>query len=326
MREKRIFFTLAIAILISATLLSISGVKEAHAPTTGPTIYIDYLPYRDQVADGPLTEPPVWPSVSAVGEQYFLYVKIARAPHETSEPALATDKTYGWQFRLSWDPTMWKINDVVMDVKDVDLGEPRAEQFLKRHQYSYSTMTYKWSLKATYAAAMATGPSSGPALDNVLVAETLTADPTLTSLPTQYYTMYDTTNRWPPDRGRQWPLPPATSGKYDLPYSENDTLTTVYTSPSYTMTDPSYCLLAYITLTAVAVPPADYKGSVFHLSDILLFDYDGSTTYPATTMDAYYVAIPVIPEFPLGLASIMILAPLIPIVYLWRTRQKRKVT
>jgi len=320
MRERKILITLAIAMLVSTMLFALSGVKEAHAPTTETTLYIDYMPYRDPVADGLYVEPFIYPAVDAVGTQYPLYVKIARAPHEISEPALATDKTYGWQFRLSWDPTMWKISDVVADVKEVDLAETRAEQFLKRHQYTWTTLTSKWSLKGTYSTAFATGPSTGPAPDTVLVSDGLLADPTLTALPSYYYTYYDYAGRTPPDRGRQWPLPPATSGYYDLPYAENNTLVTTYTYG--TITDPSYCLLAYITLTAVAVPPADYKGSAFHLSDILLFDYDGRTTYSAGAMDAYYVAIPVVPEFPLGLAPILMLAPAIPIVYLWRTRKK----
>jgi hypothetical protein len=43
--------------------------------------------------------------------------------------------------------------------------------------------------------------------------------------------------------------------------------------------------------------------------------------YPATVYDGNYNQ-PAVPEFPLGIAPIIMLAPAIPIVYLWRTRRK----
>jgi hypothetical protein len=46
---------------------------------------------------------------------------------------------------------------------------------------------------------------------------------------------------------------------------------------------------------------------------------------PATVIDGDYNAGPV-PEFPLGIGVLMALAPMIPIIYLWRTRPKRRVT
>jgi len=313
--RKELYVTLSI-VLFSMLLLSALGPREAKASPAGPTVYVDYLEYRDPVADGLLTESFIYPAVSAVGDAYPIVVKVANAPHETSEPALTTDKTWAWQFRLSWDPTMWKLASIT-DVVEAPLGEPRAEQFLKRHIYSYATLTSRWSLKTTYSTSFAATPGAS----DVFIGDTLTADPTATALPSYYYTLYDTAGKTPPDRGRQWPLPPATSGYYDLPYAENNTQVTVY---SYgTITDPSYCLLAEITLTAIAVPPADYKGSAFHLSDVIFLEYDAKTGFFPNTMDAYYVKIPPpIPEFPLGLAPILMLAPAIPIVYLWRTRKK----
>jgi hypothetical protein len=43
-----------------------------------------------------------------------------------------------------------------------------------------------------------------------------------------------------------------------------------------------------------------------------------------TTMDGYYVKIPSAPEFPLGLGIVTSLATLIPVIYLWRSKSKRK--
>jgi hypothetical protein len=43
-------------------------------------------------------------------------------------------------------------------------------------------------------------------------------------------------------------------------------------------------------------------------------------------ISGYYYEITAVPEFPLGIGVLMALAPMIPIIYLWRTRPKRRVT
>jgi hypothetical protein len=90
-----------------------------------------------------------------------------------------------------------------------------------------------------------------------------------------------------------------------------------------TIGDTNYNTLCSIRLQQTALLPAGSTGyRAFTLSDILLFERDGLHDYPGTTFPAYIGGIPVVPEFPLGLGFVMLLAPAIPIVYLWRTRKK----
>jgi len=58
---------------------------------------------------------------------------------------------------------------------------------------------------------------------------------------------------------------------------------------------------------------------------IFKFDNPGGTVhYPVTPYDGLY-GVGVVPEFPLGLGILMMLAPAVAIGYLWRTRPKKKV-
>lgn len=63
----------------------------------------------------------------------------------------------------------------------------------------------------------------------------------------------------------------------------------------------------------------------------LVYDPKGNYMTPdglwhtVTMIDGNYCPPPPVPEFPLGIAPIIMLAPLIPIVYLWRKRPKRRV-
>jgi len=61
-----------------------------------------------------------------------------------------------------------------------------------------------------------------------------------------------------------------------------------------------------------------------HLYNALWYDATGAQHPFDIVEDGHYNAPPVVPEFPLGLASVMLMAPLIPVLYLWRIR-KRKV-
>jgi len=303
-------------------LLSALGPREAKALRTEPTFYVDSLLYRAP-AQQPLTSPIIFPAVTSVGQARTLYVKIARAPHETSEPALLTDKTFTWGFTLTYDTSMFKIASVTTDVTEEPPTVTTAAQFLKRRIYTFDTdpfsPTYNtWYVSGFYGTSFGKGETTPGVLTvgNTLVSP----DPTTVALPAEYSA--PDTGPTAPDKGRH------AGSNYDLPYTENATQAVLQLDGATTVTDPSYCLLAIIKLTSVAVPTADYVGSAFHLSDVGLLEYDGKTDYFAssggTTMDGAYVKIPPpIPEFPLGLAPILMLAPAIPIVYLWRTRKKQ---
>jgi hypothetical protein len=252
----------------------------------------------------------------------FLYVKIARAPHVSTEPALDTDKTFSWGFTLTYDTTVFQIASLSTDITEEPASVTTAAQFLKRRMYAFDAdgsitgTPEMWYLSGFYKTGFAAGEGTPGVLTvgNSLIAPS----PTTVPLPPEYVTFSATA----PDSGRH------AGSNYDLPYTENATQAKLQADGS-TLTDPSYCLLAIIKFTATAVPPVDYLGSAFALSDIILLQGDTTTNYfytsGGTTMDGYYVKVPLVPEFPLGLGIVTSLATLIPVIYLWRRRPKKKM-
>lgn len=79
----------------------------------------------------------------------------------------------------------------------------------------------------------------------------------------------------------------------------------------------------YLPLTALGVPPADYYDIVVDHDQDGIYDaavdgVDEVTDRPGFTGSG----IPEVPEFPFGVSVIMLLAPIIPLAYLWRLRRK----
>jgi len=313
MREKKVLISIALTIMIAAILFSL---PKAHAATPFPTIYVDTTLNRVT----PLLTPITVTSKAAGATQAF-YIKVARAPHETTEPtALGTDKTFAYQFRLNWDNTMFGISNIATRVSEEPATVTTTAGFLKRRMYSYdpdgSTYGYiGWGVAGTYSTSFQKSNDTG----TLLVGNTLTADPTPSPLPPEYFD--PDLGLYAPDKTRHL------GANYDLPYTVNATQAVPQPDPDIptTVTDPTYILLGIVTLTSRGAPPADYAGSAFHLSDVLLFDYGEPNPrpyLPVDTFDAYYIKVPVVPEFPLGLGLAMLLTTAIPVVYVWRTRKK----
>jgi len=295
------------------------GPREANAQGAGPSVYVDTTLNRT----APLIAPILVTAVTAIGQAKTLYVKIARAPHLSNEPPLSTDKTFAWGFTLTYDTSMFKVNVIGTDITEEPATVTTTAQFLKRRMYSFdpdgSTFGYiGWGVSGFYTTSFASGesPPGTLTLGDTYIG---TSDPTTIPLPADYF---DATNGpYAPDHGRQL------GSNYDYAYTENSTQAVLQPDGVTTVTDPTYCLLAIIKLTSVAVPTGSYGGSAFHLSNIILIQQDGSTNYfgpsGGTTMDAYYVKVPAAPEFPLGLGVVMMIAPAIVAAYLWRKRPKK---
>lgn len=306
MREKLVFLSIALTLMISIVLF---GPTTAHAYTlTNPTVYVDTTLNRTV----PLQTFIEIPFKTAVGQTQTLYIKVARAPHETHEPPLGTDKTLGYQFRLSWDPDMFYLRHYT-DVQEEPPTVSTTANFLKRRMYIYNPDLLAWELSGIYSPNLAKANHTG----TVIVGNTLTApSPTTVPLPAEYFDPI--IGPTAPDAGRH------SGANYDLPYTENATQPAPQLDGLTTITDPQYVLLGVITLTAKAVPPPGYTGSSFHLSDVVLINYGAGQYLPVETFDAVYGFLPVTPEFPLGLDFIILLTTAILVVYIWRHKPRPK--
>jgi hypothetical protein len=76
-------------------------------------------------------------------------------------------------------------------------------------------------------------------------------------------------------------------------------------------------------ITLTFIPQSELDWSPLDLLDTSLGYQDaGTLQWHAVTLTDGNYNIPGTPEFPLGIGFIMILAPAIPVLYLWRTRRK----
>jgi hypothetical protein len=317
--RRNIYVTVSIVAI--ALMLSLAFGPQPVKAQGEPMVYVDSLLYRAP-AQQPLTSPVIIPAVTSLPATKTIYVKIARAPHESTEPALDTDKTFSAGFTLTYDTSMFQIASLSTDVTEEPASVTTAAQFLKRRMYAFDAdgsitgTPEMWYLSGFYTTSFAKGEAT---LGTLTVGGTIIApSPTTVPLPPEYVTYSATA----PDSGRH------AGSNYDLPYTENATQAKLQADGS-TITDPSYCLLAIIKFTAIAVPSVDYPGSIFQLSDVIMLQGDTTTNYfyssGGTTMDGYYVQVPLVPEFPLGLGIVTSLATLIPVIYLWRRRPKKKM-
>jgi len=71
--------------------------------------------------------------------------------------------------------------------------------------------------------------------------------------------------------------------------------------------------------------PSGASDIIFKPGTVILGDSQG-IQIPATIYNGHYqAAVPPVPEFPLGIDIVMLLAPAVAIVYLWRARPKKRV-
>lgn len=312
------------ASIVVAMLFATANVKEAHAlgPTT--SLYLDNATSRTTTIYYPTVTPLIITRRTTVGN-VIIYLRIANAPHETTEPEnLLTDKTYGFQVNIHFDPAYFSIANPATDISE--FYSATQGNFLKRHFYQWNdpdetpeSADEFWSEYTPPATYPTLGVSA--VVDNVAGTISFMANglkgffPDANPLPAMYFDPY--AGPYAPDHGRYNGL------KYDLPYTENLTQITAQPDGS-SVTDPNYNTLVRITFYQHTLTPTGtgYAG-VFHMYETLLFCRDGQHTYNHQDWDIYYQNIPAAPEFPLGIAPIMMAAPLIPIVYLWRIRRRK---
>lgn len=315
MREKKIYL-LATAILIGAFLFASINVREAKAQAQPTALYLDNVTSRTTTIYYPATNPIIIARRTSTGT-FNIFLRIARAAHQTHEPVdPLTDVTYGWAARMSWDPAYFTVTGASALVSSDTVGN-----FLYRRYYVWNDpdMTPEtgdefWSYELGRYPTTGIAVSIDATAGNLLMSEGLLGfDPNTTPLPAEYFDAY--AGLYAPDKGRQL------GSYYDLPYTEN--LTQVVTQPDTTsVTDPNYNTLVRITITQHTLTPTSGYATAFHLYDTLLFTRDGTHTYTHQTFDIYYQGIPVVPEFPLGITPLLLLAPAIPVVYMWRIRKK----
>ena len=212
------------------------------------------------------------------------------APHVTTEPtAASTDKTWAWEVVI-------KFNASVVHVTTAPYRHASSDWFNFFHKWSWDEDMMEWEDLGAYLNFF--GTSYDNVEGEVAAVCTLQEDVTTETLPT----------------GDE-PLPQAafhSGSKYDLPWSDGLQGLAGYTY-NY------FILYLFKVTTQVAIPPG---GTLFEITEASFVQYDQVTKYTVTTEDATLGA--VVPEFPLGIEILMILAPIIPIIYLWRRKGWKK--
>jgi len=287
MKKKNLLTVLTISLIMLAFLGAI-GINKVSATAT-PLISI--YPVAGSK-----------PGPFSVGATQIWQVRIDSragygAPHETTEPnAVPTDKTWSWEVIISYDPS-------VLQVTTEPYRHATRDWFNLFHKWAWDPDFEEWTDMGPYGNFF-TG-THDQAAGRVSAFCGLTEDPTKLLIPVGTSPF--------PNRGLH------TGSYYDLPYTDGIS-TASLASPPGAWTGDYFILFIFGTTLLVDVPPGY---SPIHIVEARLWEYDGKTLYPATTQDSD-IGTPVAPEFPLGLAPIIMLAPAISIVYLWRIR-KRKV-
>jgi len=282
---RRIVFTLAIVTLASALLLAL-GTNNVSAPLPGtPAVYVNW--------DNTLNHVPA-KAAGTLGSTQRAYIKTDLLPHDTTEPTASTDKTWLMEVKVRWDPTVLNLS-AFYEPPVFAPGTPAIPgSVMKWNMWDpdfpdtpLGSYNTFWKVTYDYLA----DPST------CTVTYTLLDDPTLTALPTVDWNLS-------PDYGLHL------GTKYDLPY----TVKTGATNGKYV----NMAELRWKVLNADAG-----AGSLIDLYDAT-FVSTGKIVYPVTPVDGTYGTV-VVPEFPLGLGILMTIAAAIPVVYIWRTRPKRRV-
>jgi hypothetical protein len=304
MRGKNLTY-IALAIIVSLTLTTILGTRPASA--LEPTVFI----VGPDNADG-TTPTAVFPRV-ATGAYFYAYVKIKDVPHLTGEDGTGpggtnpTDVIWAYQVSLRW-------NSLVLELTSTYVYEPGAwtpgtTGTTMRSVLKYGYWEYQdpdWVLTMSYATSW--GKSVDTAGGVAIVGMTLQAEDAGT--PWNFIAL-------PPEMN---PADPAyVPGCPDEGYHQG----TYYDLP-YGVTD-KYDML--VRLRFKNLDPGGVAGTMWSPIEIVPGTVDtklktiGQTDVIPTCLSSFYGGAPV-PEFPFGLGVVMMIAPAVALMYLWRTRKK----
>jgi len=299
MRGKIVF---ALVVMLTLVCMGTLGIGKVSAWTpTGPAVYVtwDLYSYKE-VGD----RVGVWDPLKY---NYAMAVVKVYLPHVTHEPAEPGDMTWQGRVDITWDPT-------VLTLEAADLYRPGLWTTLDPttpglwSQWNYWTwaptpLPARWksigSYSVTYIPVVDTAAGTASVTTGLLA-----PSPTDTLLPANWHTQAVKA----PDYGYHDGL------NYDLPWTPN----TIW--PAHTAGKGIYEDHVWLMFRVLKDSPSDY--SKVDIPFVRFLTY-GGTEITMEKVAGWYGAKPV-PEFPLGLGFIMLLAPAIPIVYLWRMRKKSR--
>jgi len=304
MKGKNLTY-IALAIIMSLALTTILGTRPASA--VGPTVFI----VGPTNADG--TTPTTVFDRVATGAFFFAYVKIKDVPHLTGESGTGpggtnpTDVIWAYQVSIRWDPVVLELTSAT--VFEPGAWTPAATGTTTRSVLKYAywwTDGADWYTDAPYATSW--GKSVDTAGGVALVGMTLMAeDPgtpwNFNALPIEMNPADPSYVAGCPDEGYH------EGTYYDLPYGVTD----------------KYDML--VRLRFKNLDPGGAAGTMWSPIEIVPGTVDtklktiGQTDVIPTCVTSYYGSQP-IPEFPFGLGVVMMIAPAVAVMYLWRTRKK----
>ena len=284
MKRKRAMYLSLLIATLSITLIAATGIRNVSATDT-PRIFV----YPISRA-GPYT----------AGTEHTWMVRIDStsgngAPHVTTEPAAASDKTWSWEVIITYDTT-------VINVTTSPYRHATRDWFDTFHKWYWDADLWEWEDLGSYSTAFAGSVDEDTGTMSAWCG--LLEDVTTIPIPS----------------GDEDPFPNAGlhSGSYmDLPYTDGIS-TSALQAPPGGWTGDYFILFQFKTTTLVDIPPGY---TPLHIDEARLWCYDGKTLYPATTEDAD-IGTPPSPEFPLGLEMIMMVTATVPIVYIWRLRKR----
>jgi hypothetical protein len=284
MKKSRIVYLSLVIATLTIGLIAATGIRNVSATDT-PRIYISPAAYAGPYGTGQvLTLQVLIDSSTGYG-----------APHETSESAVDSDKTWAWEVIIEFDPE-------VVTVTTVPTRHPTRDWFDCFHKWYWDDLFMEWLDEGSYDNSFAKSVDNDAGLVSAWCG--LTEDPTTIPIPTGSFPF--------PNAGLH-------SGSYmDLPYTDGISTSGLESPPGSWAGD--YFLLYYFRVTTL-VP---IEGSVYsniHIKEARLWCYDGKTLYPADTEDGV-IGLPPSPEFPLGLEIVMMVTAAVPIVYIWRLRKR----
>lgn len=216
------------------------------------------------------------------------------APHVTTEPAVATDKTWAWEVVINYDP-----NVISIEAGQTPYRHTTRDWFGFFHKYFWDEDMMEWEDQGSY--------------DNFWAGA---ADDSKGEVAATGTMMEDITTRTVETGDEPHPQAALHAGsKYDLPWSDG-----LQGLAGYTY---NYFILYLFKVRLIqAIDPAE-NGTILSIAAADFYEYDKVTKYSVSTTDATIGTPSAVPEFPLGLGLVMLMAPAIPIVYLWRARRKR---
>jgi hypothetical protein len=302
MKGKNLSY-IALAIIISLASTAILGAERASAQEL--TVFVN--------STGNGTDPTtVFPRV-AFNTLFSAYVKIKGVPHITGEAGTGpggtnpTDVIWAYQVSIRWDPTVLELLTTnVFEPGAWSPGVPGTTGRSVLKMGMWSTDTVDWFLDQSYAT------SWGKSVDTVggvaIVGMTLQAqDPgtpwNFIPLPLEMNPLDPSYVPGCPDEGLH------DGTYYDLPYDVTD----------------KYDML--VRLRFRNLDPDGVAGTMSSPIEIVPGTLDtklltiGQEDVIPTCITSYYGSEPV-PEFPFGLGVIMMIAPAVAVMYLWRTRKK----